>query len=90
MQRNAAEMPSLLRNEPAKFIIYQRYKAVSRGILDFLRRCVVMAATNPKKFISKVTFSSKTSDVTHGKELSSHERYFVLEIPQEINFNALA
>ena len=43
-----------------------------------------MAATNPKKFISKVTFSSKTSDVTHGKELSSHERYFVLEIAQEI------
>lgn len=41
-------------------------------------------AENTKKFMSKITFSSKTSDVNNGKQISSHEPYFVLEIPQEM------
>ena len=34
--------------------------------------------------MSKITFSTKTSNVNNGKQISSHEPYFVLEIPQEI------
>ena len=41
-------------------------------------------AKNTKKFMSKITFSSKTRDINNGKKISSHEPYFVLEIPQEI------
>jgi hypothetical protein len=42
----------------------------------------MMAARNPKNLI--VTFSNRTSNVKRGKELSSHESYFVLEIPQKM------
>lgn len=53
------------------------------GNLNVWRSIVVMAE-NTKKCMSKITFSSKTKDVNSGKKTSSHEPYFVLEIPQEI------